>query len=251
MLKLASINIEMERHYPRVIEFVKTQQPDVVCLQELMISGVGKLIEGCELPYAHFAPMDYYHPHNSAALSIPEIRGVGILSRFPLHNLRVYPYAGSGTGYTRANHGKDPLPVINSCIQFVLITAEVEKDGVHYPIATTHFPWTPDGYPDDNQRTAVTTLLRVLADVKSFTLAGDSNAARGRGIFEEISSKYTDNIPAHYTNSLDKTLHRAGHKLDNLMVDILFTTPEYQASNVKLHSGVSDHMAITADIKRA
>ena len=35
-----------------------------------------------------------------------------------------------------------------------------------------------------------------------------------------------------------------------LMVDGLFTTPKYIASNVKLEPGVSDHMAIVANIEK-
>jgi hypothetical protein len=34
------------------------------------------------------------------------------------------------------------------------------------------------------------------------------------------------------------------------MVDGLFTTPVYQTSNVKLVDGVSDHMAIVAEIHK-
>jgi len=34
------------------------------------------------------------------------------------------------------------------------------------------------------------------------------------------------------------------------MVDCLFSTPAYKASNVKLVDGVSDHMAIVAEIRK-
>jgi hypothetical protein len=46
--------------------------------------------------------------------------------------------------------------------------------------------------------------------------------------------------------SIDPKLHRAGAL--QLMVDGLFTTPGYEASDVMLHTGVSDHCAITARI---
>jgi|GEM_PF-5115909 hypothetical protein len=39
--------------------------------------------------------------------------------------------------------------------------------------------------------------------------------------------------------------------MDKKMVDGVFSTPEYEVSNVQLHSGVSDHLAITGDISKA
>ncbi len=59
---------------------------------------------------------------------------------------------------------------------------------------------------------------------------------------------YTDNIPSCYTTSIDPHLHRAG-ALD-LLVDVLFTTPKYRASDVRLVSGLSDHMAVAGNIEK-
>jgi hypothetical protein len=39
--------------------------------------------------------------------------------------------------------------------------------------------------------------------------------------------------------------------MDTKMVDGLFSTPGYLVSDVELHSGVSDHMAITANVAKA
>ncbi len=83
---------------------------------------------------------------------------------------------------------------------------------------------------------------------EGFVLCGDFNAPRGGEIFSELAARYRDNIPAQYTTSIDASLHRAGDL--QLMVDGIFTTPEYQASSVLLHSGVSDHYAVTADITK-
>ena len=66
--------------------------------------------------------------------------------------------------------------------------------------------------------------------------------------FDRIARKYKDNIPKKYKTSLDQNLHRV--KGLQYMVDGLFTTPGYKASNVKLVDGVSDHVAIVADIEK-
>ena len=81
-----------------------------------------------------------------------------------------------------------------------------------------------------------------------FVLAGDFNAPRGGEIFSHIAERYTDNIPPHYTTSIDGTLHRAGPI--PFMVDGLFTTPSYRAKGVHLEFGVSDHAAVAATIEK-
>ena len=48
--------------------------------------------------------------------------------------------------------------------------------------------------------------------------------------------------------NIERNLHR--YKGVQCMVDVLFTTPSYKASNVKLVDGLSDHMAVVADISQ-
>lgn len=91
-------------------------------------------------------------------------------------------------------------------------------------------------------------LLETLGSFPELILAGDFNAPRGGEVFGTIAARYKDNIPPEYKTSIDGGLHRAG-KLE-YMVDGLFTTPQYIASKVRLIDGVSDHMAIVAEINR-
>ena len=90
-------------------------------------------------------------------------------------------------------------------------------------------------------------------------LCGDFNAPRmyeGKPgeIFAMLAAKFKDNIPAIYETSIDVSLHRNGktnaQELSDKMVDGLFTTPAYEASDVVLHPDISDHYAISATITR-
>jgi endonuclease/exonuclease/phosphatase family metal-dependent hydrolase len=90
-------------------------------------------------------------------------------------------------------------------------------------------------------------LLAILEKIPEFVLTGDFNAPRGRETGDTIAAKYKDNIPEHYTSSIDP-MHRAGEL--PYVVDGIFTTPQYLASNVELHLGVSDHKAVTATIAK-
>jgi endonuclease/exonuclease/phosphatase family metal-dependent hydrolase len=97
----------------------------------------------------------------------------------------------------------------------------------------------------DFQRGACDRLLELLDD-RSLVLCGDFNAPRGKEIFSRLAAHWTDHVPLAHTTSLDPVLHRAGAL--QLMVDGIFSTPDYDVSGVRLHQGVSDHCAITARI---
>ena len=91
-------------------------------------------------------------------------------------------------------------------------------------------------------------LLAHLNGTGEFVLCGDFNAPRGGEMFAELSSRYTDNVPASYLSSLDPKLHRAGNL--ERMVDGIFTTPTYLVSDVEMYSGISDHCAFTATLQK-
>jgi endonuclease/exonuclease/phosphatase family metal-dependent hydrolase len=127
-----------------------------------------------------------------------------------------------------------------------MLSCEIEKEGETFRVATTHFTWTPDGSADDYQRADVKKLLAILGGMGEFVLTGDFNAPRGGEIFGTLAEKYKDNVPSHYTTSIDGALHRAGPL--ELMVDGIFSTPGYAVSDVELVAGVSDHKAIVATV---
>src|SRR3989344_3677090 len=137
------------------------------------------------------------------------------------------------------------FPAINK----VLLSMVIIKYNNRFTLGTTHFTLSEDGKADENQRRDLEKLLTILNDFEELILCGDFNAPRGEEIFSKISSRYKDNIPLEYETSLDSNLHRA--KGLKLMIDGLFTTPHYQAGNVRLIEGVSDHCAITAKISRS
>jgi endonuclease/exonuclease/phosphatase family metal-dependent hydrolase len=171
--------------------------------------------------------------------------GITVFSRLPIkeHGERMYVRINNdGIPESRSDN-----PTFSNTHNRMVLWCNVEKDGITYRIATTHFTWTPDGSPSDAQRRDLSAMLDKLKNFGEFVLCGDFNAPRGGEIFSAIAAKYKDNIPPKYTTSIDGNLHRAGHI--PLMVDGIFSTPAYRISNVVLHNGVSDHCAITADVE--
>lgn len=236
MFKLISINIENEKHIERVLDFISREKPDVLCLQEVLECDV-PVFEKALDARSVFAPMGIL----PIADSREEIIGVGIFSSFPLDDVQSHYYA---------KYGKEPRSWTDEAADptdRVLLSADITMDDTSYTIATTHFTWTPDGQATDRQRRNLSTFLDILSTYDEILFSGDMNAPRGMETFEAIAKRYQDHIPPEYLTSLDPELHRIKGR-EHLMVDGLFGTPHYRTTDVRLQSGISDHMAIVATI---
>lgn len=240
-LSLISLNIERDKHLDLVLPFLKGRQPDVCCIQELFEKDVPAIAEALAAEAVFLPSTLHPTPQGPAAL------GCGIFSRVPV--LRTGSVWYGGNDGPLLEH-RDELSVDEKYLvqRYELAYADVEKGGVLFRIATTHFVWTPDGEADKKQRMALERMLTEARGLGEMALCGDFNAPRGKEIFARIASQMKDTIPAQYETSIDGAIHRAGPL--PLMVDGLFTTPGYTASEVSLVSGVSDHCAITAAIER-
>lgn len=241
-LRIVSVNIERSKHLDRMRAFLDAQRPDAICMQELMEYDV---------PYFEQVggPCLFTPATRHPAEDRPGIMGTGIFSRLPVVASAEQYYLGSRDAifdfdFTNAQtkHATETRAVAY---------CDIEKDGAVFRVGTTHFTWTPDGSPDDLQRADLKNLLGVLEGLGEFVLAGDFNAPRvyhsePGEIFSLLAAKYVDNIPLEYETSIDGSIHRAGPL--PYMVDGLFSTPGYAVSDVTLHAGVSDHMAITATV---
>ena len=250
-IRLVSVNIERSKHLETVATFLKEQKPDIVCLQECMERDV-PLFEEAAAGKAFFTPLCIHaDPREESG-----VYGQAMISR--------YPFVASDAIYYAGEH--EPLFVFNNELKEEVIArqaravsiVEIDKEETRFKIATTHFTWTPKGETTDRQRHDLRLLFGLLEAQAEIVLAGDFNAPRGGEIFDALAKRYKDNIPPQYIWSLDEKLHRiprsilADHArevgVSGLMVDGLFSTPEYEVSDVKLHAGVSDHCAITANI---
>lgn len=240
-LRVASINIEGDKHLEAVVDFLKKFRPDVACFQELTEPRVAFFEKALGMK-GYFLPMTRFFAMVNDAASPVVPFGIGFYSALPMEDIHsVYYYGGMGT-----------LPTLDlgneETVWRGAIRATVEKEGNSFTVATTHFTRTSDGIASEKQRRDLKKLLGLLGDDSELVLCGDMNAPRGGEIFASLSRCFKDNIPKKYDSSLDPKLHRAGHL--KRMVDGLFSAPEYVVSEVKLTGGVSDHMAVTAFISK-
>jgi endonuclease/exonuclease/phosphatase family metal-dependent hydrolase len=240
-LSLVSINIERDNHLDLVIPFLRERAADAVCVQELLERDIPAFEEALGAPCL-FAPSTLYPTADGLVAE-----GTGMFARLPAARSSIVQYAGA-EGELRAYDQDDAARKVETQ-KYALVAQTLRKRDTEFTIATTHFPWTRDGEADTVQRAAVDRMLAAVRDLGGAVLCGDFNAPRGKEIFGRIAQDMKDNIPAQYESSLDGAIHRAGPL--PLMVDGLFTTPGYEAADISLVPGVSDHCAVVATIRKA
>lgn len=236
--KLISLNTEAGKHFGIQKSFLKAEKADVICLQEIFKSDFLLLKKHLSM-YGLFTPTWIRTVKNKKTT---KPMGIALLSKFPIKRSSVLKYG--------EDEILDKIPgerLLEQRYRHLLIT-RIMIDGLEYIIGTLHFTWSPNGKPTPIQKEHASHLFYVLDKLPEFILCGDFNSPRGSEIFDKLSQKYTDNIPIKYKTSIDKKLHRAGDL--KLMVDGLFSKNSYKIKNVRLVTGVSDHYAIKALVKR-
>jgi len=240
-LKIASVNIEGNCHLERVIPFLKKQNVDIICLQEVFSNNLIFFEQQLEKKSYFCANAKLTEPNGFRFEPLGEW-GTAILTNLPVLERGQHYYFG------KSQYIPELIPYNSDSRCKALQFVNVVYENIVFTVATTHFTWSPNGKPDLKQWRDLKQLLPILKDLKSFTLLGDFNAPRGTAVFSELSKYYQDNIPSSIKSTIDGTLHRSGPI--NLVVDGIFTTSDYYASNVEVHTGVSDHCALIANIQR-
>lgn len=238
-LKLISLNIETDRHLDKIIPFLKSEKPDVVCFQEVFSVNL-PLFKKLGFNVC-FTPIVKFTQPNRSGFSLLGNSGLAILNNQPFDSIQSQYY---GYPDNRIPEHND-IPWIDN---HALLWVKVNKDSQSYTIANTHFIWAMPETGDKFQAQPLQRLLKILQTIPDFVLAGDLNAPRGKKTWVTLASLYQDNIPQTIVSTLDPKLHRAGPL--NWVVDGLFSTPHYQIKNVQVKCGISDHCAVVAQISK-
>ncbi|MDQ3076398.1 MAG: hypothetical protein M3Q34_04725 [bacterium] len=196
--------------------------------------------------------------------------GLAILSHLPIINSKAIPYTNVSEKETSEISVKD-LPEHNTDKGYInkqhyrkLLVAVIENEGEKLNISTTHFTWAYYGHFDkenkkfiwkidegtvNEQTEDAKRLFDIFDTFPDIVFCADLNAPRGEKIFDMFAHKLKDNIPEQYKRSIDENIHRLKAPLP-LMIDGVFTTKEYEVSNVILKNGISDHMAVVCELSK-
>ncbi len=231
-LRLLSLNIEQDKHWPAIEALLSQFRPDIICLQELFIEDFWRLREQLGW-HCEYVPRLKYRANG-------RIDGIAIFSRYPIDQATILDY----------DLGQGEIPelahVHSSRPRSVALVLDLIVGDLRLSVATTHFTWSNLGRVTTEQLANMELLLRQLQGYQRLILAGDFNSPRGDSVYALLEAKYRSHIPAAITTTIDGTLHRAGPL--PYVVDGLFTTDNVQLDSIQLLSGVSDHLAITAEL---
>lgn len=235
-IKIVSLNIEFNKHYSRIYPFLFKQNPDVVLLQEVLQVDIKQFQNNLKMDYV-FAPLAKVNFNGEI-----KMLGIATFSRFKIGSSKILYYRGKSE-FIPITDKSEPEKLSRA-----LLVSKIVNKSVPFTLINTHFTWSDGGIPTQVQKDDLEKLLNLLLRYKDFVLCGDFNAPRGGEIFDKIAFLYKDNIPKNINTTIDKTLHSAGDL--RIVVDGLFTTGRYAASKVKVVGGVSDHMAVVAEIEK-
>jgi endonuclease/exonuclease/phosphatase family metal-dependent hydrolase len=236
-IKLLTLNIEGDRHLERVRAVIAAHQPDIVCLQEVFEADCPYLAAAGGYHW-RFALSALVRDHAGSRM---RNWGVAMLARVPVLGQYTNYYADDPT-IRVLDDPNDP--------RRVLVVAELQHGRQQYRVATTHFTWSARGDISAQQKADFSRLKAVLSRYPDYLLCGDFNAPRNREMFSMFTGELslTDLLPEHITSTIDAQYHYAGSL--ELVVDTFFSTGEYQAADIRLLEGISDHKGILALVQR-
>ena len=244
MPKLISLNIERSKHLHRNIPFLQKEQPDVLCLQEVLEADLSKIAEDLLMPY-HIWLKDILTNASTNSNGKAGYSGPAIFSRTPMFETGNEYYHFPEGGIVLEGEA-DRYSETNAQ---GIVWMSTDIGGERYVFANTHFTWSRNGNTSEKQLLDFENLKKILATLPPHVLCGDFNAPRGRGVWEKFIEFYgLDNVPQSITTTIDPELHRV--KGLELVVDGIFAKPPYSVKDVRVVSGLSDHQAIVARIEK-
>lgn len=224
--KLITLNIEGSKHLDRVIPFLKNENADMICLQEIYESDYKEIkkILDMEGLFSYMGDRDIY---NDPKNMYKGKWGICFLTKLKIKNIHEHYY-----------HGPFKKNEDISTDSRVLIVAELENCN----IATTAFYYTPKGIATKEQIAAFEKMMEYLKKLDKVILCGDFNAPRGGEMFDSFKEYYKDNLPLSIKSTLDPKYHEVGNL--NIVVDTIFSSSGINVSEVHAQDGLSDHKAI-------
>lgn len=240
-MKIISLNIEGDKHLDKIIKFLEKEKADIFCFTEIFEEDIKNITPLINVPYV-FAH-ECYRPSMIKDADFKTF-GIAIFSKniiwsetfFVIGNPNLIPKFQRSADLKERPHE----------LYVPAITAKIKFNNQEYSITNTHLTVTERGESTNYSFEQAKKLVNYLEKYPEIIICGDFNSPRGGSVFDYFCKFYKDNIPKKYKTSLDQNLHRV--KNLKLMVDVLFSTKSYKIKKVKLIHGISDHMAIVAEI---
>lgn len=237
-IKIISLNIEGSKHLKEVEDFLISENPDVVCIQELFLSDLSRIQEKTGWG-GSFSPMTDVSKDNIYKIATNGLWGLAIFSKWPFSEPENYFYRGEDDFVPEFKNPYSPNRLI--------MKSNVQIDGYDFPVANTHFTWSVGGKVSQDQRHNFTKMKKILEEFDQLIFCGDFNSPRGSELYDELGRIYQDALPSEVDTTIDPVLHKAGGL--KLVVDGVFASSDFEILSGRTQSGISDHKAVIVELQ--
>jgi endonuclease/exonuclease/phosphatase family metal-dependent hydrolase len=237
-IKIISINIEGSKHLAEVEDFLISENPDIVCIQELFQIDLDRFQEKTGWR-GSFSPMTDVKNETIYKIATNGLWGLGIFSKWSFSEIENYFYRGEEDFVPEFVNPYSPNRLIMKTI--------INKEGFDFPVANTHFTWSVGGKITDDQRHNFAKMKKILSEFDPLILCGDFNTPRGSELYDDLSKTYQDALPPEVDTTIDPVLHYAGGL--KLVVDGIFVSDAFEIISGRTESGVSDHKAVVVELQ--
>lgn len=248
VFKIISLNLwHGGRLLPDILNFLKSEDADIVVLQEVYASEDRKLparfrsleaLKPLGYPYQDFVPA--YSNRLDEGL-VPE--GTAVLSKFPVTARWARTMIESSKDeYTDT---PDNYPILPRILQGV----RLDTPGGELNVYNLHGVWdlAGDRYSPERQKMAEV-IINEIKDKTNVILAGDSNASMGNRMFDDIG-KHLKNAFEPVPRSTFNMRRKTDHGYATAAVDIIYASSALNVLSATCPDvDVSDHRPLVATL---
>lgn len=238
-LRILQWNVWFKEDIERVVEVLKREDADIMCLQELTHGYIEQTHENTWQYIAHELGYDY------AVQEIPIVTDTAqwlqanaIFTRFPIKDKK-------SIWLHEPKHAEDLHDQYRGCLQ-----AAIDIGGKPLTIATTHMSFTPEPTGDQELQE----LLGLIGDEpKRLILTGDLNATPETDRIAELTKRLQHAGPPFEQKTwTTKPFDFGGFRADTLdwRYDYIFASRDLTVTAAgAVQTDVSDHLPVTATIE--
>lgn len=253
-LKVVQLNIYRGKWFDKVVDFLKGEKPDIICLEEVTtnklnhykdknISLFAELKMRLDMEGVYDCVVQYKNLPGSSF-------GNAVFSKFKIRTSKVVAMKDGGEfdyDFERESDFIRDRPFVPRH----LLDTTLEVEGLNMHAICVHGAWTVP--PADNEETLrqaeiIAQHLQSLGNTP-FIMGGDMNMPKETKVIEKIS-KFGNNLMSG--SGISQTLNPRLHYLKDteLAVDYIFASSHFELKSIKVPQvDISDHLPVVAELE--
>ncbi len=228
-----------------LLAFLLELQPHLITLQEAFpcdVERIASLLGG--MATATLPMMNFDIPNAYERISHKGPWGVAILSKFPMQEVHRDYYIGD------SSHIETYIDPDNWRSAYGVLSATISCGSHKAVVATTHFPVSLDGEPDDMQRTYLPVVEEIIEQRHADVSCADMNLPMQKELGRKLTRDYWY---AQYPDCITSTLtslHRKSPPPEHIVDYVLTPHPQNRVGSMEVsdklcvNTTVSDHAAL-------